>query len=202
MPMSARNSRSLTSGEQVAAGVERRRVEVAPRDGQHAHALARRAGRSRPAPALGSPSAIARRRPVGVEVARRPGEQHVGRALDEAAHDRRGRRRRSSRGTSPSACTRRRTAPRRRGVDAAGSRRRRGRPWRRGRRAPPRSGRRCTRRRGSRRRWPAPSAAGTARAARRRCRATRRILPVGRVALAVDVEPAADDARAGVRSSG
>ena len=69
----------------------------------------RRAGRSRPAPAS-RPSVGRDRAAVGAADRRRAREQHVGRALDEAADDAPS----ASRGRSPSACTRSRTAPRRR----------------------------------------------------------------------------------------
>ena len=110
MPMSASSSRSLTIVEQIGRRVERRLVEVAPCDREHAHAL-------RGEPVVLVDDTLAVRSPIGcgravdVEVSRRTGEQHVRRALHEAAHPSR-----RCRGTSPSACTRRRTAPHRPGA--------------------------------------------------------------------------------------
>ena len=84
--------------EERPIAVERRRVEVPRGDRQDAQPLAREAvvlGEDAVAMVVDSGD-----RPVDVADPRRAGEQHVRRALDEAADDRAGRRPRA-RGTSP-----------------------------------------------------------------------------------------------------
>ena len=147
MPTRASSVSSVDQREQVARSGRTSRVEVLARRSPARAGPARRAARSR----RGS----ARRNVVvdlgdaarsGPSVRRAAREQLVGRALDEAAHDLARPTRPSSGGTSPSACSRSRTAARRRAGSARASRRRRARPSPRARRARPRSGRRSSRR--------------------------------------------------------
>ena len=72
--------------EQVAAGVELRRVDVARGDGQHAQPLAGEAVVLGEHAARGAPSA-GTVEPSASRIVRRAREQDVGRALDEAADD-------------------------------------------------------------------------------------------------------------------
>ena len=168
MPDEREQRQPLHLVEERALGMEVRRLEVAGGDGEHAEALA-----GEPV-VLGEDALPARRRrgiadAVRIADVRRAREEHVGRSLDEAAHDRAARllhlvegRHQLVLGVERHLC---------RPADTRVScRRRRRHPSPRGRRAPPPSGRRRSRRRAPRRRSRAPSAAGTGRAA---CRSRR-----------------------------
>ena len=196
MPTSASSVSPCTSSSSVAAGVEGRGVDVARGDGEHAQALAGETIVLRQH-AIAARSSDGHGRAVDVADVRRAGEQDVGRALDEAAHDRAARRP-PSRGTSPSACTRSRTAPRRR----AGTTRRVSSTSR-----PPFAASTTSAASvGSPTISPSRTDASLASAIGRRngsrsvsdSPATRRILPVGRVALALDrvAAPATTSCRA------
>ncbi len=87
MPISATQLELVHEREEIARGIERRGVEVAPRHREHAEPLA-----GEPIVLCEHTFAIFIRHgfggPVDSHVAGRPGEQHIGSALDEAPHHR------------------------------------------------------------------------------------------------------------------